>query len=76
MTDLIAKLPLIAFLAFIIDYLINAFFIVFHLLKFGLDYKTKILFVFFLSGLALLFPLVFYFFFRIDWTQLMAKLSI
>lgn len=69
MSDLIIGLPLIIFVIFLISYSINALFVIYHLLKFGLGYETKILAVVFSSGLALLISINYSLFSKIQWTQ-------
>jgi len=70
MNDLIIGLPLIIFIIFLISYSINALFVVYHLLKFGLDYKTKVLAIIFSAGSALLIYADFYLFLKIQWAKL------
>jgi len=69
MNDLVIRLPLIIFAVFLIIYLINALFIVYHLLRFGLDYKTRVLAVIFSSGLILLIFISYRLFSKIEWTK-------
>ncbi len=69
MNEFLTNLTLIVFIVIIFSYLIGAFFIVYHLLKFGLDYKTKVLTFTFLAGLVILLSLNFYLFLKIDWTE-------
>jgi len=47
----------------------GAFFIVYHLVKFGLDLKTRIITAIFLAGLAVILSSNFYLFFKIDWPK-------
>ena len=69
MNSLMANLPLVIFILFLTGYLIKASFIVYHLLKFGLDYKTKILAIVFSFGLALLILISYRLFSEIEWTK-------
>lgn len=73
MNELLANLPLLAFMLVVVNYMAGAFFIVYHLTKFGLDSKTKILTAAFLAGSAVLLFLNFYSFFQIDWQKLIFK---
>ncbi|MBI4117313.1 MAG: hypothetical protein HY451_01370 [Parcubacteria group bacterium] len=66
----ITSLPLIAFAVFLVLYSINALFIVYHLFKFGLGYKTKVLGVIFSSGSVLLIFFNYYLFSKIQWAEL------
>lgn len=70
MTELILNLPLLLFLVFLVNYMTGAFFIAYHLSKFGIDAKTKTVMVIFLFGLAFLISFSFYFFFEIDWIEI------
>lgn len=70
MTELILNLPLLLFLIFLINYMTGAFFIAYHLSKFGIDGKTKTVMIIFLFGFAFLLSFSFYFFFEIDWVRL------
>ncbi|MBI2003590.1 MAG: hypothetical protein HYS78_01285 [Parcubacteria group bacterium] len=70
MNELLINLPVLIMLAVLVNYMVGAFFIVYHLAKFGLDIKTKVLTTVFLSGLAALLFLSFYFFFKIDWQEI------
>lgn len=70
MSDLLSNLPLIIFLIVLVNYMVGVFFIVYHLTKFGLDLKTRVIAVVFLVGLAALLFLNFSFFFKIDWPEL------
>lgn len=69
MNDPTIDLPLIIFAIFLISYSVNALFIVYHLLKFGLGYETKILAVIFSSGLILLISINYSLFSKIQWAQ-------
>ena len=69
MTDLLKNVPLAVFIFVVINFLIGALFIIYHLLKFGLDYKTRVLTVVFLTGSVILILLNFYFFFKVDWSR-------
>lgn len=69
MTDLFKNIPLLVFIFVIINYLIGALFIAYHLLKFGLDYKTRVLTIVFLAGSVILIFFNFYLFFRVDWSR-------
>ena len=70
MNGLIMNLPLVIFILFLIGYIINSLFIVYHLLKFGLDYKTKLLAFIFSVGLILLITINFQLFSEIQWAEL------
>lgn len=69
MNNLITNLPIIIFIIFLLGYAINSLFIVYHLLKFGLDYKTKLLAFVFSAGSILLIILNFRLFSEIQWTE-------
>lgn len=75
MTEFIINLPIVLFLVFLVNYMTDAFFIVYHLSKFGIDAKTKAIMVVFLFGLAFLISFSFYFFFEIDWTEIFQYLN-
>ncbi len=70
MSGLITNLPLVIYILFLAGYLINALFVVYHLLKFGLDYKTKLLAFIFSVGLILLIIVNFRLFSKIEWAEL------
>lgn len=76
MTELLFNLPLLLFLVFLVNYMTGAFFIAYHLSKFGIDAKTKMVMVVFLFGLAFLISFSFYFFFEIDWIEIFKYLNI
>lgn len=76
MNDLVIKLPLITFVIFLTGYSINGLFIIYHLLKFGLDYKTRVLAIIFSSGLALLIFINYQLFSRIQWLEILKYLNI
>lgn len=67
--EFLTNLPLIVFLIILVNYMAGAFFITYHLWKFGVDLKTRTLMVVFLAGLAALLFLNFLFFFKIDWVE-------
>lgn len=69
MNNLIINLPLAVFVIFLMGYAINSLFVVYHLLKFGLDYKTKLLAFVFSAGSILLITLNFRLFFEIQWIK-------
>jgi len=69
MSNPITNLPLAIFIIFIISYAINSLFIVYHLLKFGLDYRTKLLAFVFSIGSILLILVNFQLFSEIQWTE-------
>lgn len=69
MNPILANLPLAAFWIVISGYLLGSVFIVYHLIRFGIDYKTKIVTLAFLAGLFALLSLNFYLFFKVDWTE-------
>lgn len=69
-------LPLIIFVIFLIGYSVNALFVVYHLLKFGLDYKTKVLAIIFSSGLALLIFINYQLFSKIQWSEIFKYLNV
>ena len=69
MNGLITNSPLAIFILFLAVYAINSFFIIYHLLKFGLDYKTKLLASIFSVGSILLIILSFQLFSEIQWTE-------
>jgi len=69
MNGFLANLPLVIFILFLGGYLISALFIVYHLFKFGLDYKTKVLAIIFSSGLVLLISINYYLFSKIQWDR-------
>lgn len=68
MNGLIANLPLILFVIFLANYAIGAFFISYHLLKFGIDAKTKTATTVFIAGFVFLLFSAFYFFFKVEWS--------
>lgn len=70
MNSLIADLPLIILILFFIGYTINSLFIIYHLLRFGLDYKTKLLVFVFSIGSIFLIIANFQLFSKIQWAQL------
>lgn len=76
MNDLIVNLPLIVFLVFLVNYMTKAFFISYHLSRFGIDVKTKTIMIVFLFGMAFLISFSFYFFFEIDWIETFKYLNI
>ena len=76
MNELLTNLPLLVFLIITVNYMVGAFFIVYHLTKFGLDSKTRILTIIFLSGSAVFVFLSFYFFFQIDWQELYQHINL
>lgn len=57
-------------------YSVNALFVVYHLLKFGLDYKTKVLAIIFSSGLALLIFINYRLFSEIQWAEIFKYLNV
>lgn len=63
------NLPLAIFIIFLIGHAINSLFIVYHLLKFGLDYRTKLLAFVFSIGSILLIIVNFQLFSEIQWTE-------
>ena len=65
----VTNLPLAIFIIFLAGYVINSLFIIYHLLKFGLDYKTKLLAFVFSVGLILLITLNFQLFSKIQWNE-------
>lgn len=69
MNDPFVNLASIIFIIFLIGYSINVLFVVYHLLKFGLGYKTKILAIVFSFGSALLIFLNYYLFSKIQWDR-------
>jgi len=69
MNGLIADLPLAILSIFFIGYIINSLFIIYHLLRFGLDYKTKLLAFIFSVGSILLITVNLRLFFKIEWTE-------
>lgn len=69
MNGLITNLPLVIFIIFLMGYVINSLFVVYHLLKFGLDYKTKLLAFIFSVGSILLIILSFQLFSEIQWHE-------
>ena len=69
MNELLTNLPLLIFLVVVINYSVGVFFIVYHLVKFGLDYKTKVLAAFFLIGSSLLILFNFYLLSRVNWAE-------
>ena len=69
MNELLTNIPFAILIITLGYYLISSLFIIYHLLKFGLDYKTKILAAVFLAGSTLLIFLSFYLFFKVEWTE-------
>ena len=69
-------MPLAIFIIFLIGYAINSLFIVYHLLKFGLDYRTKILAFVFSIGSILLITVNFQLFSEIQWLEMFKYLNI
>lgn len=70
MKDLIADLPLVIFIIFLMGYTINSLFIIYHLLKFGLDHRTKLLAFIFSAGSIFLIIVNFQLFSKIRWIEL------
>lgn len=70
MNGLITNLPLVIFIIFLIGYIISSLFVVYHLLKFGLDYKTKLLAFVFSIGSIFLIIVNFQLFSKIQWLEL------
>ena len=70
MNNLAADLPLVIFIIFLIGYIISSLFIIYHLLKFGLDYKTKLLAFIFSIGLIFLIAANLQLFSKIQWIKL------
>lgn len=69
MNSLIMNLPLALLIVFFINYSIRSLFIIYHLLKFGLDHKTKALAIIFSAGSAFLIYVNFYLFLKIEWDR-------
>lgn len=64
---------ILAWLAFLAAILISgiwSFFIVYHLLKFGIDFKTKVLAAVFVIGFAVFLGSSFLLFLKIGWPEL------
>ncbi len=76
MNNLTTNPPLVLFIIFLIGYAINSLFIVYHLLKFGLDYRTKILAFVFSIGSILLITVNFQLFSEIQWLEMFKYLNI
>ena len=70
-TNLAPNLPLAVFVFLLIGYAINSLFVIYHLFKFGLDYKTRILAFVFSFGLILLIIVNLRLFYKINWIELM-----
>ena len=70
MTGLSTNLPLVIYWIVILGNLLGATFIVYHLIRFGLDYKTRIVTFAFLIGSFLLLALNFYLFSKINWDEI------
>lgn len=70
MIEFAGFLPLTILVIFLAVYSVKAIFIVYHLLKFGLDYKTKIIAIVFSSGSALIMFFNYYLFSKIRWEQI------
>lgn len=62
-------LPLMILIIFLAVYSVRAIFIVYHFLKFGLDYKTRILATIFSLGSILLMFLSYYLFSKVQWNE-------
>lgn len=69
MNELLTNIPFAILIIILGYYLVSSSFIIYHLLKFGLDYKTKILAAVFLAGSTLLIFLSFYLFFKVEWSR-------
>lgn len=69
MIEFIDRLPLVVLIVFIVVYSVRALFIIYHLLKFGLDYKTKILALVFSMGSVLLIVFTYNLFSKIQWNE-------
>ena len=76
MNSLIANLPLTILIIFLMSYVVNSLFIIYHLFRFGLDYKTKLLAFIFSIGLIVLIFVNFQLFSKIEWPGIFKYLNI
>ena len=72
----ITNLPLTIFIIFLIVYAVNSLFVIYHLLRFGLDYKTKLLAIIFSVGSILLITVNLRLFSGIEWPGIFKYLNI